>query len=98
MVRLSATNDLAEFCSGFRYESHPSDVRGKANELVLDHLGVALYGSTLPSGQIAIEYVRCLGGVSGSIVLGSILSTTTPNAAVSNDISVHNPKLFYSVY
>ena len=93
MVRLSATNDLAEFCSGIRYESLPSDVRGKANELVLDHLGVALYGSTLPSGQIAIEYVRSLGGVAESSVLGSRVRAPAPDAAFSNGISVHSPEL-----
>jgi len=93
VVRLSATNDLAEFCSDIRYESLPSDVRGKANDMVLDHLGVALYGSTLPSGQIGIEYTRSLGGVAESSVLGSTIRAPAPNAAFSNGISVHSPEL-----
>ena len=90
---MSATNDLAEFCSSIRYESLPADVRSKANEMVLDHLGVALYGSTLPSGQIGIEYVRSLGGSSESSVLGSRVRAPAPNAALSNGISVHSPEL-----
>jgi 2-methylcitrate dehydratase PrpD len=90
---LSATSDLAEFCSNIRYEKLPTEVKGKANEMVLDHFGVALYGSTLPSGQIGIEYVRSLGGAAESSVLGARIRAPAPDAALSNGISVHSPEL-----
>ena len=90
---MSPTRALAEFCSGISYEKLPADVKRKANEMVLDHFGVALYGSTLPSGQIGIEYVRSLGGAAESSVLGTRIRAPAPNAAFSNGISVHSPEL-----
>lgn len=87
------TDALAEFCCDSTYERLPADVRKKANEMVFDHFGVALYGSTLASGRIGIEYARSLGGVAESSVLGAHLKVPAPTAALSNGISVHSPEL-----
>src|SRR4051812_39292244 len=44
----NATRDLARFASGLRYEELPKEVVERIKLCVLDHIGCALYGATLP--------------------------------------------------
>src|ERR1700686_4572098 len=64
----------------------PAAVAEKARHHVLDTLAAMVSGSRLKPGQIAIAYVRRLGGTREASVEGSRVVTSCVNAAVPNGI------------
>ena len=56
--RHSQTARLAEFAANLTFEAIPSDVIAHIKVCMLDTLGCALFGSTLPWGKIIIDFVK----------------------------------------
>ena len=57
----SATAIIAQFVSNLRYENIPSAVISHVKLCILDTIGCALYGSTLPWGKTIIQFVKECG-------------------------------------
>jgi len=57
----SPTAGLARFITDLRYERIPSEVISYVKICILDTLGCALYGSTLPWGKNVVQFVKECG-------------------------------------
>ena len=68
--RIDTTEAIAALVSGLRFESLPRSVIARAQDLVLDHLGVALLGSTQPWAAMVRTIVLRDGGSSESTIYG----------------------------
>jgi aconitate decarboxylase len=49
------TRAIADFVSGLQYDDIPTEVRSRIKLLILDSLGCALYGPSLPWSQILLK-------------------------------------------
>jgi len=87
------TEKLARFCSELKFKDLPSEIVQKTKELILDHIGVALGGSTLSSSRVLLDLVKMQGGKEESSILGSTIKVPSPNAAFVNGSSAHGPEL-----
>jgi 2-methylcitrate dehydratase PrpD len=67
----------------------PAAVVEKTKHHILDTIAAMVSGSRLMPGKKAIGYVRTLGGVRESSVIGSNLVTTAANAALANGMLAH---------
>ena len=67
----------------------PSEVVEKTKHHILDTIAAMVSGSRLAPGKKAIGYVRTLGGVKESLVIGSKIVTTAVNAALANGMLAH---------
>jgi len=89
-VKDATTTALAARCAAVRWDALPSDVRERAKDLVLDHLGVALRGSRQTSSAIALEAARVLNGNGGAAtIVGHDLRMRAPWAALANGTAAH---------
>jgi 2-methylcitrate dehydratase PrpD len=67
----------------------PPAVVEKTKHHILDTIAAMVSGSRLVPGAKAIAYVRTLGGVKESSVIGSTIVTTAVNAALANGMLAH---------
>jgi 2-methylcitrate dehydratase PrpD len=81
----SATSTLADFSSTLTYASLPSNVIAKTKELIIDNLGVILYGNTLPWTL----KIASLAPPGTSPILGTTLFTSPSHAALTNATAGH---------
>ena len=84
---MGVTRRLVEFLLRTNFDQMPTEVVLRAKELILDTIGVALAGSIQPPAEIAIDYVRHLGGNPQATIIGRGFKTTAPNVALANGIS-----------
>lgn len=85
---IGVTRALAEFCTGLRPSSIPAAVVERTKDLLLDHLGVALFGSTLPWSQSVRKVVAEEGARPQSTLYG--WGRATPRgAALANGAAAH---------
>jgi 2-methylcitrate dehydratase PrpD len=83
------TRELAEFVSGLRHEALPPAVVGKAKICVLDALGCALFGATLPWTRMVADMVREQGGAQQALILGTRGRTSVSQAVLVNATAGH---------
>jgi 2-methylcitrate dehydratase PrpD len=83
------TRELAEFVSGLRHEALPPAVVGKAKICVLDALGCALFGATLPWTRMVADMVREQGGAPQALILGTRGRTSVSQAVLVNATAGH---------
>lgn len=88
-----ATRELTSFCTDFSPEDLTPDVIRAVKHRLLDFLGVALRGSTLPSSRIVIDVVKSMGGARESTVMGVGGKAPSPNAALANGSMGHGLEL-----
>jgi 2-methylcitrate dehydratase PrpD len=81
----SATSTLATFSSSLTYTYLPNDVIAKTKELIIDNLGVILYGNTLPWTR----KIASLHTSGTSPILGTNTLTTPSHAALTNATAGH---------
>ncbi|MBI2999875.1 MAG: MmgE/PrpD family protein [Deltaproteobacteria bacterium] len=62
------TFQLAEFISRLQFESVPTEVIFHVKLCILDTLGCALYGSTLPWGKTIIQFTKDCGSGKGALI------------------------------
>ncbi|MBI4192213.1 MAG: MmgE/PrpD family protein [Betaproteobacteria bacterium] len=89
---MNRTATLCAALAGLTYERIPQRVTERAKDLVLDHLGVALYASPLPWSQMVREHVLAQGDRAESTVYG--YGAALPrNAALANATAAHGIEL-----
>ncbi len=81
--------DVAGYIAGALKRPLPDAVLEKTRHHVLDTVAAMVSGSRLLPGKKAIAYVKTLGGVKESTVVGSRLVTTAQHAALANGMLGH---------
>jgi 2-methylcitrate dehydratase PrpD len=81
--------ELATYMSRALRRPLPKEVVEKTRHHVLDTVAAMVSGSRLLPGKKAISYVKTLGGVKESTVIGSKLVTTAQHAALANGMLAH---------
>jgi 2-methylcitrate dehydratase PrpD len=85
----NATRDLAAFSSQLSFEQLPSEIVEHSKFLILDAIGCALYGSTLPWTRIVADMVREEGASGVSSVIGLGFKSSPSNAVLVNSTACH---------
>lgn len=85
----TASQTLAEFIVGLRYEDLPRDVAAAAKRHLLDTVGVAVAAAGAGAMSGAIEMVRSWSGAREASVLGSDFGAPAPAAAFANGCLAH---------
>ena len=78
------TGNLAAYMAEARNRPLPPDVDREAKHRILDSLAAIVSGSTLKPGQMALQYVRTLGGTPESMLMTTSDVTSAANAAMAN--------------
>jgi 2-methylcitrate dehydratase PrpD len=86
----SIAERLAADVTGLTFEKLPLAVIEKAKQCVLDHLGVAMLGATLPNVRPALSLVRGMGGRPESTIVYFGDRTTPAYAAFVNATFGHS--------
>lgn len=84
-----ATRDLADFVAQLTFEQIPAEIINHAKFCILDSLGCALFGSTLPWTRIVANMVDDEGARKQSSVIGFGIKTTASNAVLVNSTACH---------
>lgn len=84
---------LAGFASRLSSESIPPNVKKHAKLCILDGLGCALFGTTLPWGRIVDEFVSHMGGREEATLWGTGGRVPAANAALVNGTLIHSFEL-----
>src|ERR1044071_8530972 len=84
------TRALAEFVAGCSYKNLPSEVISHIKFCVLDSLGCALFGSTLPWGQIITSFTKELGKGQGALIWVDGSEVPSTNAPLANGTLIHS--------
>jgi len=85
----NVTMKLAKFVVETSFKELPSNVVAQAKRCVLDLTGVSLLGSTLKHSRILAEFVRDLGGIKVSSIIGYPFKTSPPYAGLVNGAIGH---------
>ena len=85
----SYTRSLARWIAGNRFEAVPTEVIERLKWLILDSLGCALHGSTLPWSRLALDTVLSLDDTRRCSIWGTGLHTSSVNAALLNGTFTH---------
>ncbi len=86
---MGATEQLAQFVAGLRYQDIPAEVVDAAKAAITDGFAVMVAGSRQPLADIVSGYVRQLGGVANCTVAGRRFKTNAPSAAFANGVFGH---------
>lgn len=86
----SPTRALAEFVSGVSYKNLPSEVVSHIKFCLLDSLGCALFGSTLPWGKIITSFTKELGKGKGALIWGDGSEVPSTSAPLANGTLIHS--------
>jgi 2-methylcitrate dehydratase PrpD len=80
---------LSDYVSGAIERDIPEKVLEKGRHHLLDTVAAIVSGSRLKPGELAIAYVRGLGGAPACTVIGADFLTNPVNAALANGIMGH---------
>src|SRR5438445_3693838 len=83
------TERLARYMVAARDQELPDQVLLECKHRILDTLGAMVSGSRMKPGEMALKYVRTLGGDAQASVVGSDFRTTAVNAALANAMCAH---------
>lgn len=89
----SPTARIAEFVAGLGFNAIPSEVISHVKLCLLDTLGCALYGSTLPWGKTIIQFVKECGEGRGALIWVDGTEVPSPNAPLANGTLIHSFEL-----
>jgi aconitate decarboxylase len=87
------TSAIANFVSGLQYDDIPAEVRSRIKLLILDSLGCALYGPSLPWSQILLKTLAHGDSSDTSGVWGTNQRLSPANAALVNGTLVQGFEL-----
>ena len=73
-----ATQLLARYATGLRYQEIPPEVISRIKDCIIDTLVVTLYGSTKPWSRSVVNYVASMGHKGSSTVFGERWKTQAP--------------------
>lgn len=91
--RPSPTWQLSEFVSRLRFQAVPTEALSHVKLCILDTLGCALYGSTLPWGKKIIQFVKSCGTGREALIWGDGSEVPSSNAPLANGTLVHSFEL-----
>ena len=83
------TGQLARYMVAARDQPLPEAVALACKHRILDTLGAMVSGSRMEPGEMALKYVRTLGGTAEATVVGSDFRTTSINAGLANAMCAH---------
>src|SRR5688572_14290164 len=83
------TRELAEYISASRFEQLPKDIVEHAKLLVLDTLGVGIFGATLPWSERLRATAQAMEAPGRASVWCTPLAFSAPTAAMVNATAVH---------
>ncbi len=86
---MGATETIASFIAGLKYEDLPTGVVEAAKVAIIDGISVMLAGTTQPLAAVMSDYVRDLGGAPHCTVSGFGFKTNAPSAAFANGVFGH---------
>ncbi|KAL6244339.1 hypothetical protein RBB50_008581 [Rhinocladiella similis] len=84
-----ATRDLATFVATLSYEQIPAEVVAHVKELILDNLGVIIFGNQTPWGKMVAEMAMEAGARPYCTIFGGSNKTSAPLAALANATGGH---------
>jgi 2-methylcitrate dehydratase PrpD len=84
---------LADFAVSLRHEDVPTEVVGKAKDLVLNTIGVQLAAAALPWSRIVSEFGKTQGGPKESMIVSEGWRTGAANATYVNGCFAHGFEL-----
>ncbi|KAJ9609972.1 hypothetical protein H2200_006302 [Cladophialophora chaetospira] len=84
-----ATHDLAGFVSTLSYDQIPPDVVTYVKDLILDNLGVIIFGNQTPWARMVAEMAMEAGAKPCSAIFGTNHKTSAPLAALANATGGH---------
>src|SRR4051794_40585320 len=85
----NATRDLARFGAGLRYSDIPQEAVERIKLCVLDSIGCALYGATLPWTRKVAELADAEGAQPKASLSGMGRKTSVSLAALVNSTAGH---------
>ena len=85
----TAARALARFASALQLADVPALDVERATQCLVDAVGVALLGSTLPWARMATRYAEHYGATGTSRVIGSPVRLSAPLAALANGVAAH---------
>ena len=83
------TRTLSEYISAAATRELPPAVVEKTRHHILDTLAAIISGSRLRAGELAIAYVKRLGGTAEATLIGTQLVIPAENAAMANGMAGH---------
>ena len=86
----SPTRILADYVSGLSYGDIPEEVISHIKLCLVDTLGCALFGSTLPWGKIITGFAKDLGAGKGAFIWGEGSEVPSTSAPLANGTLVHS--------
>jgi 2-methylcitrate dehydratase PrpD len=85
----NASQALAEFAVGLKYEDIPPEVVERAKDCLIDTVGACVFGAELPWTRTVIEYARRNSAPGECSVFGTPLKMRAPFACLCNGASAH---------
>jgi aconitate decarboxylase len=89
----SPTQTLAEYISGLSYTHIPEAVIAHVKLCLIDALGCALFGSTLPWGKIITSFAKEMGKGKGALIWGDGAEVPCTSAPLANGTLIHSFEL-----
>jgi aconitate decarboxylase len=89
-LEASPTRALAEFVSSLSYGDIPGEVISHVKLALLDSLGCAVFGSTLPWGKIVTGFAKELGAGKGALLWGDGAEVPSTSAPLANGTLIHS--------
>ncbi|HEX6801858.1 MAG TPA: MmgE/PrpD family protein [Candidatus Binatia bacterium] len=86
----SPTQTLAQYVSTLSYKKIPQEVISHAKLCIIDALGCALFGSTLPWGKIITSFTKEMGKGKGALIWGDGSEVPSTNAPLANGTLIHS--------
>jgi 2-methylcitrate dehydratase PrpD len=87
---VSPTRALAEYVSKLSYRDIPTEVLSHIKLCLVDSLGCALFGSTLPWGKIVTSFAKELGKGKGALIWGDGTEVPSTSAPLANGTLIHS--------
>ena len=87
---ISPTQTLAEYVSGLSYKKIPQEVVSHIKLCVIDSLGCALFGSTLPWGKIITSFAKEMGTGKGALIWADGAEIPSTSAPLANGTLIHS--------
>lgn len=87
---ISPTQTIAEYISQLAYRDIPHEVVAHVKLCIIDSLGCALFGSTLPWGKIITSFTKEMGKGKGALIWGDGEEVPSTNAPLANGTLIHS--------
>jgi 2-methylcitrate dehydratase PrpD len=89
MLMTTASQALARFATGLKYEQIPPEVVERAKDCLIDTVGACVLGTQMPWTQTVIAYAQRNSAAGGSSVLGTEVKVRAPFACLCNGAAAH---------